>query len=443
MKLSFRNLGSLYLFVLLLTVLYVIPASLLVILLAVLCLQDVTLSMYFKKSYTFLQPILLIIYTCYYPRLIVLEVEPTFFLYGNLQNYGRLTFDVAVYLYCLTTLFILSLCIPFELIRGKKLNPYVKFAAKLRLPTFLIFFSTVYLILVLAFGLFVKKSGDTALLKLLLPLELLLPLGVTAIFYGGRMQKLVGITAVGVTFIAILFRGSKAGIFLSILYFFAVYCLQSEKQSKISVVRLMLVAAVLVAIVFYAINIANEIRFGGALLLPAVYQTSELPPIVYFLIDRVTQRFNGADGLIIMILHDTPLKYTLSDALQSGIAKLVPGVSYTGYSMGQYIGINMVGIGEGYGGALGIFGASILLLKNAAPFFIMLCGAFIAWMLKIVSTANDGFEKTFVYLLLVYLSGLYIISGNVDVMLQFTVTLIFQIILYIMLIAKIRFRHVP
>lgn len=397
----------------------------------------------------------LAIFSFYFVRPLLIALSPEFFAYLQLGRptralQGNTMLQVGVF----ATAFLGGLLVALMKLPQGRLLIVRRSGACARLSLLylagLLSVALLWAVLVVGFGVAVKgeQSGAEAI-GLVLPIDFLVPAAMGYFAHAlvrplTRGEKIGAAAVIAVMMMVTLARGSKAAGFLLVFYAFALLILLGgDLRLRASRVILGGVLVPLVAIV--SVVAANTVRYQGVAALAKVSGwVSDVPVWGAVAVNTATIRLSAYDGLIATAVHHPEaLEGVMSwrNALTGAAEKLLPGVSGSGISIGKAVGVyyGSHDTEAQHAGALGLFGTLYYmhgLAGGAAA--AALIGLLFGVCFRLLTRAPVGtVERATMSLFLSYQLTSWLLSGNLDNLLQRGIIMVAHAGFYYMLVAVI------
>lgn len=269
------------------------------------------------------------------------------------------------------------------------------------------------------------------LIKLIIPMNYLLPLAVVYFFVFRKrlsvFENIIILTIMLLTVTGALLKGSKA-VLLNLALFVFFGKLIVHPHFKISLPQflgiLVFVGFPLISSVLLMQMIRMQLKLFGAVnlghLTGFIADNIDNPVFLFNALDNFTSRLNGYDGLLMTgIDQNTQMlnAFSAKNLLNSYLGKLIPMVSIDAISLGEAVGKYYSKVPEGFqhAGALGGFGTVKLLFFKVSYLGIVVISFIYSLILRLTSILLKDKSLFFIFLLL-WLSSinLFMNSGNID-----------------------------
>ena len=317
---------------------------------------------------------------------------------------------------------------------------------------FIFVLAFLWLYLVFVTGYASKATESNKVLGLILPFNLLIPACLilsSKIATKAIMMRLFWFVLALLIAFAGVYRGSKAPPFLFLLIFFCLlyydfafvrgtHKIQISARSSFG---LLIGVFSIIAGVYWA----NQFRWGvGEIIVRTVYHDSgPLPSEILFLLDVISKRLNVFDGLTVMTQFGDQIdrvEFSWANVFGATFAKLLPGVEGPP-TMGVLVGreVNLMDYDVSYGGALGLFGAALIMQDfyggMALVAIVAVCFGLLS---ERVAALPRGPEQLFAFILMVQLLASWLLSGNFDILMANLVMLLVQVVFYAVILGKLK-----
>lgn len=402
-------------------------------------------------------------YVFYFIRPLMIVPYPEFFGYSTLGVPNSSTLIEALILQGLFSLAFLSgLFFALHIIGSKLRAPlplqYSSVIDRLGESFLLVIvlISLLWLFLALFLGAGQKLSKSSMdYFALILPITLLIP---SALAYLSRKVKkritfvefFLVLFVIFINVLSILLTGSKAGVFLLILYVF-LYLMYLNRDFKVRVVKALFITQLVIISILVTVVLANMIKYSNA----STYSSMEIlrntlgrGDLWLFMLDRISFRLNGYDGSVAVLMHH-PLEFesvaNWLNMIYNGIAQLLPGISGNSYSVGKAVGLAFGGksVDEAHAGALGLIGIVYFMhgyIGGALVCFLL--GSWFGVLFRIIArvTIKTIPERITAFLVLSYLLAFWVSSGNFDKLVQVLgISIIHMTFYYFVLVFILKF----
>lgn len=306
--------------------------------------------------------------------------------------------------------------------------------------------SVVWLMLIF-FGNVAQKGVESGLelFRLVLPTTLIVPVAIAFLADRGQarlnsVQRLVVYVIIVTNILATVLAGSKAGLFLLILYV-VIFRMLTTQNFRMPILRVLFLGVLIIIGLGLSVIVANVVRNANFHDVPMEYILSNMladTDFLYILLERITYRFVGHEGMLATLMHDPdPFRVVArwDNILTQALSQILPGVSFGGYSVGKAVGLYFEAKDASiqHAGALGITG--MLYYMHGlyfGPFMAMVIGVVFGFMFRLADTlASRGApERIAAFLALGHLMATWISSGNFDRLIQNGVIVFSHMIFY-------------
>lgn len=399
----------------------------------------------------------LALFAFYYIRPLVLIYNKHLYSYSESALPGDQAFALGLMLQGLFSLAFLSGLYFFLHLKGSRLRVPASYLEKGNVQSLgagflavLLMISMIWVVLVVFTGAGQKLFITwTNVLLLILPVSLLIP--ATLGYIRANSTRSLSLwkysLAVGVVIINIivtLLSGSKAGVFLLILYS-VFYFLLTKGNLRVHIIKIASISFICVSAIVISVMVANVAKYAYI----TAYSPSEIfqqtlnrSDFWLYMADRITSRLNGYDGSIaVLSAHPQGFEQFANwpYIIKSGMAQLLPGLGIEGYSLGKVVGMEFGGHSAEtqHAGALGLIGVIYYMHGALVGSFVMIaigaCFGILFRMMARIASKGEA-ERLIAFLVLGYLQAFWISSGNFDKLIQQLFIAIFHMIFYYHLI---------
>jgi len=394
------------------------------------------------------------IWAFYLIRPLLLVSNPHHFSYPNLGqvNYDMqvdAVFQIAVFSLCFFCgMKLASLLLPVRTYVNTQKSIFVSSRQLIIFGIFLVFLFKVYLFLGHSSAMSGRSSGFTVI-AMLLPFNLVLPtVLVYLLLHKAALSKFDDILLVLLLLlypILALAEGHKSAL-LSMLFFLVIVLLIKHGDYRFSMRKLALIGMFLPLIVLsfpLATTLGGSIGKLGLNYQVLINATSILNYVALdseiweLLLDRITTRLVGYDGLIAAGMEfpkEVTYVFNIENIVKLAIAKLIPGYTVPGISMGKAIGIFFTGHSSDvqHAGALGLFGTLKVIAGSWGGYMLAACFGFlfIGIYVAMVNFNRSKDSSQLIQLLLIAQMVAWISSGNLDNLLQSMIVVIIHLVLF-------------
>jgi len=383
------------------------------------------------------------IWAFYLVRPLLLLVRPDLFYYsrtGTITNEGQIyaLFQIAIYSLLFLSGLYLAVIVGYKKRRhpspffdSNKPGLILKNKQVIILAVCVIILFDLYLLL----GRNIGVSGTyspLAFIRLFLPLGLIMP--VLALYllkyrrYLTRAERFLMFSIIGVIVLTTLLQGHKAALLYVAEIFFLTYLLE-KGDFKISLPKILFFGGPVFIITFVTFPVAMSIRtfmqlhgfsfdiFG--ILFESLSSLAD-KDFLLIILDMVTRRFCGYDGLLAVNLYSPPELDNIFDVffiLKRAMASLVPKFYVEGIGLGKAVGVYYSGhsFDITHAGALGLFASIILIGKGFMSYvYIISIGIFFGICFNIANKFKGYGPRELISIIFsLQLIG-WVISGNLD-----------------------------
>jgi hypothetical protein len=272
-----------------------------------------------------------------------------------------------------------------------------------------------------------------AFIRLFLPLGLVMP--VFALYlvkfrrHLTRVERTLIFSIIGLSVLTSLLQGHKSALLSLVEIVFLLY-LFDKGDLRISGRKILCFGAPVIVIAFLLFPIATVIRGfmqldGFSLdIFGIIFESIKSLPdekVLLGVLDMVTGRFCGYDGLLAVNLYKPPELHSIFNelyVLKHALASVVPRFYCEGISLGKAVGVYYTGhsFDIKHAGAIGLFASIILIGKGTLSYFyILIIGSFFGMCFRFAVKLGKNYESRILLSIIFSLQLIgWMISGNLD-----------------------------